>query len=323
MPARQSPRHPSTEPTAPARPAWGQRTIARRRGKLCSAISVALATVGCAPPGPVAPAQAVEALRQPVVLGAPLNIRLSVLRAGPADAPLLLLVHGTPGSAASWADYLLHPPAGLQVVALDRPGFGQSGPDGALPGLAEQAAAVVALLPTDGRPVVLLGHSLGGPVVARVAADHPGRITGLVLLAASLDPGQEQIHPLQRLGDWAPLRGLLPRAIRNANTELLALKPELEALAGQLPRIRARVVIVHGTADDLVPVANVAFMQARLTGASCVITTLLDGRNHFLPWNSAADVRQAVAQAFGQPLAAGSAPAGVPTRAPTGAPVPC
>lgn len=305
MPAR---RHPSPHPDSPAGPptpaAWGHRAFARPRGKLWSAVSVALATLGCAPPGPTAPAQAVEGLRQQRSLGAPLGISLSTLQAGPADAPLLLLVHGTPGSAASWADYLLDPPPGLQVMALDRPGFGQSGPCAAMPGLAEQAAAVAALLPTDGRPVVLLGHSLGGPVVARVAVDHPGRITGLVLLAASLDPAQEQIHPMQRLGDWPLLRGLLPRAIRNANTELLALKPELEALALQLPRIRARVVIVHGSADDLVPVANVAFMQAHLVGAGCLITTLLDGRNHFLPWNSAAEVRLAVAQAFGPALAA-------------------
>ena len=306
-------------PAPAARPAWGHRAFGPSRGKLCSAVSVALASVGCAPPGPAAPAGSVEGLRQSRALGAPLNIGLSLLRAGPADAALLLLVHGTPGSAASWADYLLHPPDGLHVVALDRPGHGQSGPDGALPGLAEQAAAVAALLPIDGRPVVLLGHSLGGPVVARVAADHPGRITGLVLLAASLDPAQEQIHPLQRLGDWPPLRGLLPRAIRNANTELLALKPELEALALQLPRIRARVVIVHGTADALVPVANVAFMQARLTGVSCLTTTLLDGRNHFLPWNSAAEVRQAVAQAFGPAQAVGAGPAAA--QAP--APAPC
>ena len=49
--------------------------------------------------------------------------------------------------------------------------------------------------------------------------------------------------------------------------------------------------------DDLVPVANVAFMQTRLGGARCVKTTLLDGRNHFLPWNSAELVREAIHQA--------------------------
>ena len=61
-----------------------------------------------------------------------------------------------------------------------------------------------------------------------------------------------------------------------------------------LPLIKAKVVIVHGTKDDLVPVANVPFMQAHLTGARCVKTVLLEGRNHFLPWNSADVVREAV-----------------------------
>jgi len=44
-------------------------------------------------------------------------------------------------------------------------------------------------------------------------------------------------------------------------------------------------------------VANVAFMQARLSGARCVKTMLLEGRNHFLPWNSAAKVREAISMA--------------------------
>jgi pimeloyl-ACP methyl ester carboxylesterase len=219
---------------------------------------------------------------------------LSYLRAGGTAGARLILVHGTPGSASSWADYLLNPPPGVEVLALDRPGFGHSGPPGAMPTLADQAAAVLALMPEDGRPVVLLGHSLGAPVVARVAADHPQRVSALVLLAGSLDPALEVIHPLQRLGAWPPVRGLLPRSIRNANHELMALKPELEALALLLPRISAPVVIVHGTLDDLVPVANVPFMRARLTGARCVRTVLLEGRNHFLPWNSEDAVRDAI-----------------------------
>jgi pimeloyl-ACP methyl ester carboxylesterase len=275
-----------------------RRALARSRGRLWSALGVALAAVGCAPPGPEAPVAAVEGLRQHLVLGSPRPIDLSYLRAGDPTGPRLILVHGTPGSATGWADYLTSPPQGMDVIALDRPGFGASGPDGAVTSLAEQAAAVLALMPDDGRPVVLLGHSLGGPVVARVAADHPGRVTALVLLAASLDPAQENIHPMQRVGAWSPVRGLLPRTLRNANAELMALKPELDTLAALLPRITARVVIVHGTQDDLVPVANVAFMQARLTGARCVSTRLLEGRNHFLPWNSADIVRDAVRQSL-------------------------
>jgi pimeloyl-ACP methyl ester carboxylesterase len=261
-------------------------------------LSVLLASVGCDPPGPQAPESATHALRQRLQVGAPLDTHVSYLRAGDPAGPLVVLVHGTPGSATAWADYLLDPPPGLDVVALDRPGFGQSGPDGAVVSLYAQAAAIVAMLPADGRPVVLLGHSLGGPIVARVAAEHPARVTALVLLAASLDPAQEETHPMQRAGAWAPVRALLPRVLRNANAELMALKPELQALALLLPRITAKVLIVHGTKDDLVPVANVAFIQAHLTGSRCVRTLLLEGRNHFLPWNSAEVVRDAVRQAL-------------------------
>ena len=257
-----------------------------------------MAAAGCAPPGPKAARSATAALRQRVSLGAPLSAEVSYLLAGDPLGPRLILVHGTPGSASGWADYLIDPPLGLEVVALDRPGFGQSGPDGAMPGLAEQAAAVVSLFPADGRPVVLPGHSLGGPVVARVAADHPARVAAVVLLAASMDPAQEQIHPMQHVGVWAPVRALLPRVLRNANTELMALQAELQSLDLALPHIKAKVVIVHGTLDDLVPVANVGFMQDRLSGARCVETRLLEGRNHFLPWNAEDEVRSAVALAL-------------------------
>ena len=261
-------------------------------------MSVMLAALGCAPPGPRVPDSATDALRQQISVGAPVNSAVSYLRAGNPAGPRVILVHGTPGSATAWSDYLMNVPGGLELVAIDRPGFGRSGPEGALTSLAAQAAAVAALLPDDGRPVVLLGHSLGGPVIARVAIDHPGKVTGLVLLAASLDPALEEINPLQYVGDWALVRGLLPRVLRNANTELLALKGELDALAPQLNRISAKVVIVHGTLDDLVPVANVPFMQAHLTGSRCIKTVLLEGRNHFLPWNSGPVVRDTIRSAL-------------------------
>lgn len=289
---------PAPDPPINTRGLRSNRAHSASRGRLWSAVSVALAAVGCAPPGPRAPDAATESMRRSVRVAAPLATNISYLAAGDSSGPQLILVHGTPGSATAWNDYLLAPPPGWQVLALDRPGFGHSGPPGAVTGLEEQAAAVLALMATDGRPVVLLGHSLGGPVVARVAADHPERVTALVLLAASLDPAQESTHPMQFVGGWWPVRSLLPRTLRNANAELMALKPELEALAQVLPHIRARIVIVHGSNDDLVPVANVPFMQARLTGARCVNTVVLEGRNHFLPWNSEADVRSAVSLAL-------------------------
>lgn len=270
-------------------------------GRTWSALAVVLTTLGCAPPGPRLPAEPTEALRRTVHVGPPLNAEISTLVAGDPRGTRVVMVHGTPGSAQAWTDYLLAPPEGLELVALDRPGFGRSGPPGAVTSLAVQAAAVAALLPTDGRKAVLLGHSLGGPIVARVAADHPDRVAALVLLAASLDPALEQIHPLQPLGTWWPVRQLLPRAIRNANAELMALRPELVQLAGLLARITAPVIIVHGSADALVPLANVPYMQSHLSAVRCRETVVLAGTNHFLPWNSEAAVRAAIGWAASPP----------------------
>ena len=288
----------ATRPLEARRFALRHRAHAASRGPLWSALSVLLAAAGCAPPGAKAPEAATEALRTELRLGGPSFATLSYLRAGDSLGTRLILVHGTPGTATAWSDYLLSPPPGMEVLALDRPGFGRSGPTGAMVSLADQAAAVLALMPEGSRPVVLLGHSLGGSIVARVAADHPDRVAGLVLLAASLDPALEDIHPMQYVGAWGLVKPLLPRILRNANAELMALKPELESLALALPRITAKVVIVHGTQDNLVPVANVPFMQAHLTGARCIKTVLLEGQNHFLPWNSEATVREAIRTAM-------------------------
>ncbi|MEM9379661.1 MAG: hypothetical protein AAGB93_06885 [Planctomycetota bacterium] len=46
--------------------------------------------------------------------------------ATPTSDVLVVYVHGTPGDAASWADYLDDPVGGARAVAVDRPGFGKS-----------------------------------------------------------------------------------------------------------------------------------------------------------------------------------------------------
>ncbi|MCW5636278.1 MAG: alpha/beta fold hydrolase [Rubrivivax sp.] len=267
---------------------------------LRSALRVALATLrGTARRPAAAPAAAAGTPPAPTrhVAVAPGGRAVSYLAAGTPGAPRLVLVHGTPGRAEGWMDYLRAPPGGFEVLAPDRPGFGASAPhDGALTSLAAQAEAMSALLPDERRATVLVGHSLGGAVAARLAAELPHRVDALVLLAAALDPALERVHLLQRLGAWPPLRACLPRALRHANDELIALARELETLRPLLARIRCPVFVVHGLADDLVPVTQVVYLQRELRGAA-VHTELLPGQGHFLPWQAAAEVRRAIARA--------------------------
>lgn len=221
--------------------------------------------------------------------------RISYLRGGTAGGRLVVFVHGTPGDAAGWAGFLARAPAGFDYVAIDRPGFGASGPDGAVTSLERQALALAPLLAGAPAPVILVGHSYGGPVIVAAAAHWPDRVAGLVILAGALDPGLEKIHPLQRAGEWPGVRDLLPRALRNANRELIALKPELERLAPRLQTIRAPVTIIHGTADAQVPVANVGFMRPRFAASRALRTIVLRDQTHFLPWQHQPLIEQAIA----------------------------
>lgn len=213
------------------------------------------------------------------------NMRVHFWRAGDPHGRRVILVHGTPGSAAGWADMLLEAPGGLDYIAIDRPGFGETTPGVPEPSLARQAAAIAPLLVHRGGGwPILVGHSYGGPVIAELAAEVPDRIGGLVIAAGALDPAQEKVHPLQWTGRWFGIRSLLPRALFVANEELIPLKRELQRLAPRLGRITAPVTIVHGTRDDLVPYANTAYMMPRFSGAARVRLVTLKDQNHFLPW---------------------------------------
>lgn len=213
------------------------------------------------------------------------GVTVSYLHAGTKGGRRVIFVHGTPGDATAWAAFLLAVPPGFEFFAVDRPGFGQSRPLDAEPSLARQAAALTPLLASATRPAILVGHSLGGPIIARLAADHPDRVGGLIILAGALDPAQERVLPIQYAGEWWGIRTLVPTTLRNANRELIALKGELETLESRLDRITAPVVIVHGTKDDLVPFANVGYMRPRFSRARSIRTIALRGQNHFLPWN--------------------------------------
>jgi pimeloyl-ACP methyl ester carboxylesterase len=252
------------------------------------------------PPQPRLPTSELQGLRRSVEVGAPLDVNVSFVKSANATGVPVIWVHGTPGQAQDWSDYVLDPVPGTFSLALDRPGFGHSGPPGAVTSLERQVAAVAALLPGAGQPAIVVGHSLGGAVAAQLAAQYPERVLALVLLASSLDPGLEVIHPMQYLGKTWPVANLLPRALRNANDELMVFKSELVALEPMLKRITAPTLILHGTLDDLVPFGNVAYMQSRLLGVACLKIVVLEGQNHFLPWNSEPSVREAIAWAVQQ-----------------------
>lgn len=112
----------------------------------------------------------------------------------------IILIHGAWGNALNWV--AVAPAlraAGHEVLALDLPGHGAGEPSGAI-GQAEYVAHVESVL-LAGPPALLVGHSMGGIVVAQVASRQPARVKAAVFVAALLPQDGESLLDLIRRQD--------------------------------------------------------------------------------------------------------------------------
>jgi pimeloyl-ACP methyl ester carboxylesterase len=216
---------------------------------------------------------------------------------GSDSLPTVIFVHGSPGSWSAWVDFFKDSAliANVKMVAVDRPGFGHSGYARTERSLQKQVELLKPVLEKyqNSRPVILVGHSLGGPLIARIVMDYPDFADGLVYVAPSIDPALEKVLWYQRAGDFFLVRWLLPGSIKASNQEILPLKGELEKMLPMWKNITQRSVYIHGTKDQLVPVANTDFAKRMLTNAPTEYV-IVEGMNHFVPWSHPQLIREAI-----------------------------
>ena len=100
-----------------------------------------------------------------------------------AGKPTIFFVHGWSNNRSVWDSQIAYFSEKYQVVAVDLPGFGESGNNRqkwTMASFGEDVTAVINKLNLD--QVVLVGFSMGGPVVIETANLVPDRISGIVLV---------------------------------------------------------------------------------------------------------------------------------------------
>ncbi len=162
--------------------------------------------------GPGRPDRVHEAADSALELAPPVRVTRDVLtlddghRVGVAIAGRgvpFVVVHGFGVESLLYAQALARLAAlGLQVVAIDVAGHGDTQRLGGLPALHDYTRLLERSIDGLGiRRAILAGHSMGGRLVAEVGADRPDQTIGVVLMDAILGESWERLRTLLR---WSP-----------------------------------------------------------------------------------------------------------------------
>jgi alpha-beta hydrolase superfamily lysophospholipase len=236
----------------------------------------------------------------------------------------VVLAHGLGEHGGRYADLagrLVE--VGYSVFALDHRSHGRSGGRRAQFGPASdlvddfETFVTTVVEPTADGPLFVLGHSLGGWVAAEYARRRQASLAGLVLSSplAELEVGPPPLPTLVRgLAKVTPRLGLAridsdtvsrdPAQVRAYDEDPLVFHGRLPAQTvaaldaavnrpdDELPRLTLPLLVIHGTADELVPSRCGQKMFDQATGEDKTLK-LYDGCRHEL-FNEVAEVRERV-----------------------------
>lgn len=220
--------------------------------------------------------------------GAPVIARaLATIDQG--SGPPVLLLHGQPGSGASWALVTDRLAGEFRVIAPDRPGYGVT--DGEAGGLAHNASLAGVLLDALGTgPVTVVAHSWSGGAAVLLADHRPDLVHSIVFVGAACTPDSLDetdrmlawpfigevmtVAGLLALGEILPrVRRLAPRVPIRIREQFLASLPDEGVLGGErgaLGRHRRTFVIEQRALLDELPDVSAALGRIRVPTAVVV-----------------------------------------------------
>lgn len=232
----------------------------------------------------------------------------------------LVLTHGLGDDLHFWDNLAGALAAHHTLVRWDVRGFGLSDKPAGPYSPALLAGDLAALLDALGFDQVHVGGlSMGGVIAQRFALDHPSRVRSLSLLSTSSEVGPQSRVAWQRLADRVERRGFgggAADASRAFSPAFAAAHPDIVAAAGErtarndppayaaaaramsdyhwtadLARIRAPVLILQGTADQLTPPGGSVKMHRALAAARLL---MIPGAGHTLSLEEPAVVTAAL-----------------------------
>ncbi|MEM7221582.1 MAG: alpha/beta fold hydrolase [Pseudomonadota bacterium] len=180
---------------------------------------------------------------------------------GPADGPLVVLIHGLGLNRGCWQWHMPALTARARVLTYDLYGHGDSAAPPAKPSLSLFAAQLRELLDElQVEASALVGFSLGGMINRRFAIDHPERVAALAILNSPNERGPEAQRLVEERaaqsaagGPAATLDATIERwftaAFRSGRPEVIALVRDWVLANDPASYAQCREVLAKGVTE--------------------------------------------------------------------------
>lgn len=265
---------------------------------------------------------------------APIATRSGIAYRRAGQGPSVLLLHGIPGSAATWDAVVAELAADCDVIVPELLGFGASARPRGIDALHAQgqAAALEQMLEELGLgPVAVVGHDFGGPTAVALHERTPDSVASLGLMATNVFTDTPIPFPLST-ATWPAVGKLSRRLLFSGLSQAMMLRQGVGTAGVSLDRAahlgdteqQQAVAQIFGQSlvdierlyqpiEDHLPAIDVPRFVAwgdrdpffalkqgqRVAQALCVDLQAMPGAGHFLPQERPVEVADLVRRLAG------------------------
>jgi pimeloyl-ACP methyl ester carboxylesterase len=198
------------------------------------------------------------------------TLSLCIASVGADTLPMLLLIHGAPGSL--WGYMNLMDDEDLQkhfhIVSVDRVGYGKSRLKKRrfVTSIATQANALLPVfnLNKSSEKVTVLGRSYGAPIAAKLASMVPEKVKELIMVSPVIDPEKEKFYWFSKWGRNSFIQLFLPGEFNTATAEKYSHSEELRKLLPVWHNLQIPTTVIQGGNDWIADPSNIEFAKKHI-----------------------------------------------------------
>ncbi len=198
------------------------------------------------------------------------SLSLGIASVGADTLPMLLLIHGAPGSRWGYMNMLDDPELrkNYHIVSVDRIGYGKSKLKRKhnITSIELQAKSLIPLLALNHskQKITILGRSYGAPIAATLVSIAPDSFKELIMVSPVIDPEKEKFYWFSKLGKMPMVQWFLPEEFNAATAEKYCHSAELKKILPVWSSLNVPITVIQGGNDWIADPTNIDFAKKHI-----------------------------------------------------------